>query len=80
MLIYQAQSDEAKGQTLVDLAYYCLTAGQSQVESLNFAPLPSSVAQGALQELGKATFNGTPITPSSGRSWRNRDSTNCSAA
>ena len=32
--------------------------------SVNYAPLPSSVAQGSLQQLAKITDAGTPVKPS----------------
>src|SRR5205823_6680382 len=45
LLVYQDQQSKARGQTLVDLIYWCLTKGQADVRTLNYAPLPSSVAQ-----------------------------------
>jgi phosphate transport system substrate-binding protein len=65
LLVYQDQKDKAKGQTLVDLVYWCLTKGQAEVKTLNYARLPSSVAQAALAELAKVTSGGTALTPSS---------------
>jgi phosphate transport system substrate-binding protein len=65
MLIYKAQTDQAKGQTLVDFAYWGLTKGSSSVTQLNYAPLPAKVSQQALAELATVTYNGTPIKPSS---------------
>jgi phosphate transport system substrate-binding protein len=65
-LIYTDQTDEAKAQTLVDFWHWGLTKGQAVLTSLNYAPLASDVAQGALQELSKITANGTAITPSAG--------------
>jgi phosphate transport system substrate-binding protein len=65
LLIYVDQSDKDKGQTLVDFANWALTAGQATVTQLNYSPLPSEIAQGALTELAKVSYNGSPITPSS---------------
>jgi phosphate transport system substrate-binding protein len=65
LLVYKDQKDQDKGQTLVDVVYWCLTKGQSEATSLNFSPLPSDVAQGALAELDQITFQGNAITPSS---------------
>jgi phosphate transport system substrate-binding protein len=66
VLVYTKQTDKDKAQTLVDFWHWSLTTGQSQLQALNYAPLPSDVAQGSLQELGTITANGSPVTPSSG--------------
>jgi phosphate transport system substrate-binding protein len=54
---------KAKAQTFVDMLHYILTTGQSQVEALHYAPLPSSVDQQALALLGQFTYKGTPLKP-----------------
>lgn len=64
VLVYTDQTNQAKAQTLVDFWHWALTKGQSQTNAINYAPLPSSVAQGALQELAKVKVNGKAITPS----------------
>ncbi|HMC37714.1 MAG TPA: phosphate ABC transporter substrate-binding protein PstS [Actinomycetota bacterium] len=64
VLIYTDQTNEAKAQTLVDFWHWALTKGQSETNSVNYAPLPSSVAQGSLQQLAKITDAGTPVKPS----------------
>ena len=66
VIIYTDQKDRAKAQTLVDFWHWGLTKGQALLTALNYAPLPSSVAQGALQELTKINVGGTAITPSAG--------------
>ncbi|HYT30837.1 MAG TPA: phosphate ABC transporter substrate-binding protein PstS [Actinomycetota bacterium] len=66
VVIYQAQTSQDKAQTLVDFWHWALTKGQAQLTQLNYAPLPSSVAQGSLQELAKITVNGKAVTPSAG--------------
>jgi phosphate transport system substrate-binding protein len=66
VLIYTNQSNKDQAQTLVDFWHWGLTKGQAILTQLNYAPLPSSVAQGSLQELTKIKANGTAITPSSG--------------
>jgi phosphate transport system substrate-binding protein len=66
VLIYTDQSNKDQAQTLVDFWHWGLTKGQAILTQLNYAPLPSSVAQGSLQELSKIKSNGTAITPSSG--------------
>jgi phosphate transport system substrate-binding protein len=64
ILIYTDQTDQAKAQTLVDFWTWALTKGQSELKTLNYAPLPSSVAQSSLGELGKITVAGKAVTPS----------------
>jgi phosphate transport system substrate-binding protein len=66
VLIYTNQSNKDQAQTLVDFWHWGLTKGQAILTQLNYAALPSSVAQGSLQELTKIKANGTAITPSSG--------------
>jgi phosphate transport system substrate-binding protein len=66
ILIYTDQANKDKAQTLVDFWHWSLTTGQGQLTTLNYAPLPSPVRQAALQELAKITYNGQPVSPSSG--------------
>jgi phosphate transport system substrate-binding protein len=66
VLIYTDQKDQAKAQTLVDYWHWGLTKGQAVLTALNYAPLPTDVAQASLQELAKITVNGNAVTPSSG--------------
>ena len=68
LLVYKDLSNlksKDKAQTLVDLLYWCLTKGQSDVQKLNYSPLPSSVAQQAIGLLGQITYGSTALTPSS---------------
>jgi phosphate transport system substrate-binding protein len=64
-LVYKAQTDQAKGQALVDLIYWELTKGQPEVTKLNYSPLPDTVDTQALALLSQITYNGTQIQPSS---------------
>jgi phosphate transport system substrate-binding protein len=66
VVIYQKQTDQAKAQTLADFWHWGLTKGQAMLAQLNYAPLPSTVAQDALNELAKITVSGTAVTPSPG--------------
>ncbi len=66
VLIYQDQTDQDKAQTLVDFWTWSLTTGQAQAASINYAPLPSDVAQESLAQLKDINVNGTPVTASSG--------------
>jgi phosphate transport system substrate-binding protein len=54
-----------KAQTLVDLLYWALTTGQTQVESLNYAPLPASVLTADMAQLNELQYNGSTLAPSS---------------
>ena len=65
LLVYKDQSNQAKGQTLVDLVYWALTKGQAEVPSLNYSPLPDTIQQQALALLDQVTANGKAIAPSS---------------
>ena len=67
LLVYQDLSvlkSKAKAQTLVDLLRWVLTKGQSEVKTLNYSPLPSSVAQQAIALLGQLKYGGSALTPS----------------
>src|SRR5439155_6157686 len=66
VLIYTAQTSQDVAQTLVDFWHWSLTTGQAQLTALNYAPLPSSVAQGSLSEVAKVTVNGKAVTPTAG--------------
>jgi phosphate transport system substrate-binding protein len=66
VLVYTNQTNTDTAQTLVDFWHWGLTKGQAILTQLNYAPLPSSVAQGSLQELTKIKANGAAITPTSG--------------
>jgi phosphate transport system substrate-binding protein len=66
VIVYMAQADQAKGQTLVDFLHWGLTKGQDTAASLNYAPLPSDIATQALAALATLTYNGQPMTPSAG--------------
>jgi phosphate transport system substrate-binding protein len=65
-LVYTKQTNTDTAQTLVDFWHWGLTKGQQILTQLNYAPLPSSVAQASIQELTKITANGTALKPTSG--------------
>jgi phosphate transport system substrate-binding protein len=58
--------DKDKAQTLVDLLTWCLTKGQSEVQQLNYSPLPSSIATEAMQLVSQLTFGGSALPATSG--------------
>jgi phosphate transport system substrate-binding protein len=63
-LLYTDQTDQKEAQTLVSFFHWGLTAGQTKLKSLNYAPLPANVLAGSLLELKKIKANGSAITPS----------------
>lgn len=65
ILVYTNQSSQDKAQTLVDFWTWALTAGQKDVSTLNYVPLPDSVAKDSLNEVGKISVSGTAVKPSS---------------
>ncbi len=64
VVVYTNQKDKQTAQDLVDFWYWGLTKGQAGLSKISYAPLPAPVAQAALGELSKITFNGQPVTPS----------------
>jgi phosphate transport system substrate-binding protein len=65
VLVYANETNKDVAQTIVDFFTWGLTTGQGEASKLNYAPLPTTVAQQALQELSKVTVNGTPVKASS---------------
>ena len=64
ILVYKNQKNTQKGQAIVDFLYWALTKGQSRVTTLNYSPLPSSIASQALGLLSQITAGGKAIQPS----------------
>ncbi|HET6965101.1 MAG TPA: phosphate ABC transporter substrate-binding protein PstS [Acidimicrobiales bacterium] len=61
-LVYQKQSDQAKGQALGKLIDYVITTGQKQAPALGYAPLPANVVSQAEQTLVQLeTSSGRPL-------------------
>jgi phosphate transport system substrate-binding protein len=58
IILYQNQADGDKGKKLVDFLKWALTEGQAQVASLDYAPLPSAMAQRLVERLGTVRVNG----------------------
>lgn len=63
LLVYQDQTDATKGQALVSFIYWSLTDGQSSEAAIGYAPLPTKVAQQAIDQLHLVTTGGSPIWP-----------------
>ena len=64
ILIYKDQAKQDKAQTLVDFWTWALTKGQASLSKVNYVPLPSSVVQDSLSQLGQITVNGTAVKAS----------------
>ncbi|MFN8571151.1 MAG: phosphate ABC transporter substrate-binding protein PstS [Gemmatimonadaceae bacterium] len=52
IILYQQQPDAAKGKKLVDFLKWALTTGQADAPTLDYAPLPSVMAQRLVERLG----------------------------
>lgn len=63
LLVYQDQTDQVKGQTLVAFLHWALTDGQATEGGLGYAPLPAPIKAKALDELHSITSGGAPIWP-----------------
>ncbi len=63
LLVYQDQTDAAKGQALVAFLYWALTDGQKEERAIGYAPLPAQIQQKALEELHQITTGGSAIWP-----------------
>ena len=53
LLVYEVQSDPAKGKTLVDFMRWMYTEGQKRAAALDYAPLPPDLAQALLARLDR---------------------------
>ena len=65
VLVYKNQTSQDKAQMLVDFWTWSLTKGQTQLASLNYVALPSSVAQDCLGQIAQITANGSAVKASS---------------
>jgi phosphate transport system substrate-binding protein len=55
LLVYKTQTDAAKSKTLLDFVRWALTDGEKSAASLDYAPLPASMAKQLLKHLGTVT-------------------------
>lgn len=63
LLVYQDQTDAAKGQALTAFLYWALTDGQKEEKAIGYAPLPAPIQEKALAELHQITTGGSAIWP-----------------
>ena len=59
ILLYQNQTDAAKGKQLVDFLTWALTDGEKQAAALDYAPLPDAMAKQLLDRLKTVKVGGT---------------------
>jgi phosphate transport system substrate-binding protein len=52
LLVYQKQTDKAKGQAIVNFLQWAITKGQQYAPPLKYAPLPASVVQREQAQIG----------------------------
>jgi phosphate transport system substrate-binding protein len=60
LLVYQTMPDETKGREIVDFMRWMYSTGQESAAALDYAPLPSSLAQRLTERLSTITFSTTP--------------------
>lgn len=60
-LVYEKQKDKSKAAAIVNFFSWVLTKGQSQLATINFSPLSSSLQQKSMNQLKKITVNGTAV-------------------
>ena len=58
ILVYQHQRDETKGKKIVDFLNWALTDGEASAATLDYAPLPSSMAATVKQRLSSIDYTG----------------------
>jgi phosphate transport system substrate-binding protein len=55
LLVYQNQTDAAKGKKLLDFVRWALTDGEKSAATLDYAPLPATMAKQLIKRLGTVT-------------------------
>lgn len=60
-LVYQQQTNQAKGSAIVNFVYWIVNSGQAAGSALGYPPLPSNVVQADDTSLASVTYNGTPL-------------------
>jgi len=61
LLVYQNQTNQVKGQELVNLLWWILTRAQTYNASLTYPQLPAAAITIAEAEVNSITYNGTPL-------------------
>ena len=55
LIVYQRQTDAAKGKKLLDFVRWALTDGERSAETLDYAPLPTAMAKQLIKRIGSVT-------------------------
>jgi phosphate transport system substrate-binding protein len=55
LLVYQNQTDAAKGKKLLDFVRWALTDGEKSAAALDYAPLPAAMSKQLIKRLGTVT-------------------------
>ena len=63
LLVYEQQTDPAKGRTLRDFLKWALTEGESQAAALEYAPLPQDMANRLVQRLDSLKIGAADRSP-----------------
>jgi phosphate transport system substrate-binding protein len=63
LLVYQHQADATKGKKLVDFMRWMYADGQGMAASLDYAPLPASLAQRLTQRVAEIQVGAASATP-----------------
>jgi phosphate transport system substrate-binding protein len=58
ILVYQNQTNQAKGQELVNLLWWMLNSGQQYCNPLTYPTLPASAVTVAEAEINSISYNG----------------------
>ena len=65
ILVYQDQTDQAKGKALVDFLWWGIHQGQQYAASLDFVSQPPSMVTKVEAQIRKITYHGKSLAPSS---------------
>ncbi|HEX6315794.1 MAG TPA: phosphate ABC transporter substrate-binding protein PstS, partial [Gemmatimonadaceae bacterium] len=60
LLVYETPPDATKGRTIVDFMRWMYSVGQNSAAALDYAPLPSSLAQKLTDRLGAIKLSASP--------------------
>ncbi len=63
ILVYQEQTDQAKGKALADFLTWALTSGEGMAKDLQYAPLPQTLLSRAQGKVKSITYQGQPLAP-----------------
>ena len=56
LLVYRNQTDKAKGKQLIDFVRWALTEGEKSAATLDYAPIPATMAKQLIRQIGSVTI------------------------